>query len=591
MPRRSPERTHRAETAADRLMREAYEAQIGKRRATTRLFINDVTLRDGEQAPGNTMSEEEKLEIAQQLVRMGIPGIEAGFPIASPGDFRAVERIANEVGSQKLPRPSHESVYPRISGLARLKRKDIQSVLSAVGGAPHHGVHTFISTSQDQIDKFDEDIRKAGGRPGNLSSLIHRVVIPGIETEIPYIREQDPNAVIQFSLEDWTRTEESVSDEVILAAAQTGAHIINLPDTVGIAVPMQIVKRVAHVRKLLDEHGFQHVVISWHGHNDTGNAVANAHAALEAGAQQFEPTILGIGERAGNFSFEGFLAGLDANLHYYEEATGRRITDPIVRKQVMKTALLLSSILGKAISPEHPIVGENAFAHEAGIHQDGHLKAKRSGRGRRAYEVLVPERYGATSKLILGKHSGWGGIKDYLEGKQLPFREKDRQLFTDAVSATADRLQRRKGLSDSEVMEEAYYPSVIEITGGAYIADVTEIDRVDGKFAVRITTRDGEQIIGVASAKDEGELDAIMQGMKQIIPGVEMPRDGFHTRAVGEGSSTAAISSFTIRNGYEVTHSATHRDTHVAERTALIKAFNAMKAMDDYKAMMDASEE
>ena len=344
-------------------------------------------------------------------------------------------------------------------------------------------------------------------------------------------------------------------------------------------------------------------MISWHGHNDTGNGVANAHAALEAGAQQFESTILGIGERTGNFSFEGFLAGLDANLRYYEEATGKRITDPIVRKQVMKTALLLSSILGKEIPPEHPIVGENAFAHEAGIHQNGQLKAKKSGR--KAYEVLVPERYGAKSKLVIGKHSGWGGIREYLIQNNLPFREEDRQRFTDIVSSTADRLQRRKGLSDSEVMREAYFPTVIDITGGSIIdrIEATTVPGDDHCEQVRAWINPdhplheqfpGGYIDGTSDDETEGFTNAGKNALRQIVEGFEV-EDYSSQMVKGEdvrgGSAAPAETTMTVKNGRTVEMTGQARRTLEAELVALTNAFNALAATERYAEMDSEAQE
>lgn len=545
---------------------------------TADIFVNDVTLRDGEQAPGNTMSTQEKLVIARQLVRLGVNGIEAGFAVASPGDFDAVQAISTDIGSMTLERPSPYGTQPRISSLARLNPKDVERALEAVAPAPNRGVHVFISTSKIQSVKFAETISNRGGNPESMRDFIDKVVTPGIEESMSIIKSSDPDATIQFSPEDWTRTAEDVSDEVILAAAQNGATVINLPDTVGVGIPRIIGKRVSHVRKLLDRHGFQHVVISWHGHNDTGQGPANALEALYGGARQFEPTILGIGERTGNYSFEGFLAALDANKAQHEEIIGMPIRDTIVRKETMNTAKLVAATIDIQIPREHPIVGENAFAHEAGIHQHGVIAGRESGA--MVYEALHPEDYGAKSKLILGKHSGGAGMKHFLDENGLPYREEDLTRFSEALSTVADG--RRKGLSDDEVRQQVYYPEVITLTGGARWHDVTDEEFVDGKYAVVLHGRKESPQKGVASSPEEGRIDAIVQAMKQVIPNVDISPNGFEVHIVGEGASAQAHATVTLRNRFTVRQWAVHADTDHAIEQALIHAFNTLCALEAY---------
>ncbi len=547
------------------------------------LTFNDVTLRDGEQAPGNTMDPETKRLVAEQLVRMGIPAIEAGFPAASRGDFASVEQIAAEIGPRTIEHPSG-SVHPRISGLARLVQRDIEHAMLAVRAAPHRGVHTFISTSQEQLIKFSDAIRKRGGNPASLGDFIDRVVLPSIEENFAAIRSGDPDAVIQFSPEDWTRTEESVSDEVVLAAAQNGARVINLPDTVGIGIPRVIGTRVAHVRELLDRHGFPHVTISWHGHNDTGQGVANAIEAMYGGAEQFETTILGIGERTGNYSFEAMLAALDANKAMHERIIGGTIRDSIVRKEVMRTAVLVSQVIGQPIPREHPIVGENAFAHESGIHQQGVVAGRANGQ--MVYEILRPEDYGAESKLILGKHSGWAGLKDWMDRRKLPYREEHREAFRSALDSAGDA--RRKGLSDEEVLDQVYYPTVVSLTGGPVLQDVRAKGPADaGRKSVQVALRDGRIIAGKATAEDEGAVDALVHALRQLLPGIEVTEFSIRKKPGEEGASAPAIATVTLHNGFSVSASAESHDTEHAGVLAVQKAFNALWAMEQYASPQD----
>ncbi|MDA0376488.1 MAG: hypothetical protein O3A80_04230 [bacterium] len=536
------------------------------------ISINDVTLRDGEQAPGNSMSTEQKILIARQLVKMGVNGIEAGFAIASKGDFESVRQIAYEVGNIKLP---NKDAYPRISSLARLNMGDIERATEAVRGAPNPGLHTFISTSEIQSVKFGDAIRRKGGTPGSMRDLVDKVIVPGIEEGMSYIRKTNPNIIIQFSPEDWTRTDEHVSDDVILAAAANGTKVINLPDTVGIGIPRIIGKRVKHVRKVLDENGYNDVVISWHGHNDTGLGIANAMEALYGGARQFEPTILGIGERTGNFSFEGFVAAMDASIAEHEEIIGMKIMDGLVRGELMNTARLVSNIIEMPIPREHPIAGENAFAHESGIHVHGQLLDN-------LYEVLEPKKYGTESKNVIGKHSGWHGLRDEFNRLNVPYDEKDRNDFTSALADSADRTMRRKGFSTDELMQSVYYPTVERITGGTYVKDIVEIESQDGCICVRIITREGTDVIGKASNPAMSIIDAIVQGMKCIIPNVNIPANGFSVKTMGTDSSAVARARVTIHNDQTVTRSADDSNTSRAEQKALIAAFNSLYAIDEY---------
>lgn len=563
--------------------------------------INDVSLRDGEQAPGNTMNLDEKLDLAGQLHRLGVNGIEAGFAIASEDDRRAIEAVAGKVGQLEVPQPRHDGErFPRISSLARLEEKDIVAAIESVQDAINRGIHVFISTSPIQRVKFERQIREAGGDPESDKDFVDKVVVPSIEKSMALIREKDPAIITQFSPEDWTRTPDPISDDVILAAAANGAGIINLPDTVGIGTPDVICKRVSRVRRLLDKNGYKHVKISWHGHNDTGMGVSNAIAALHGGAVQFEPTILGIGERTGNFSFEGFLAALDANKEHHAEqiAVMRRypalkwffewaatkpsrieIRDTLIRKETMNTAILVAAILGISIPREHPIVGANAFAHESGIHQDGMMKGN-------VYEILKPEDYGAKSRLILGKHSGWGAVRQFLITEQMPFDPEDRDRFRRAVKIAGEDHGRRKGMSDGEIKRWALYPTYIEMTGGAFVREVLDETPENGLHAVRLHTSSGQDIQGRSTSAGEGRINAIVEAMKSVIPGVDIPSGGFEVRDIKsaqEGSRTMARATVTLTNKFSVTEEADDTNTDKAIEAALLKAFNALYAMEAYE--------
>lgn len=543
------------------------------------IFINDVTLRDGEQAPGNTMTLEQKVMIGKQLVAMGVNGMEAGFPVSSPKQADKVKAVASEVGTLFIP---NTDLHPRISGLARLVWKDIEAVMRSVREAPHRGVHTFISTSQKQLPKLATMIRDAGGNTGSIRDLVDKVILPGLEKHLPRIKAEDPAMKIQFSLEDWTRTSDDVSDQVILAAASNGADVINLPDTVGYGMYPEIVKEVARVRKLLDKNGFQHVVISWHGHNDTGMGVANAMAALHGGATQFEPTILGIGERTGNFSYEGWLAAFDARRKDHEKIASVhrgvpvRFTDTLVRIETMRTAKLLASILGIDISREHPLVGENAFAHASGIHQQA----------AEMYEIFRPADYGATRKIVIDQNSGWGGINIVFAAHDLPVDPRDRQKFTAALTAAAD--ERIKGLEDSEVLDEVYFRTIMERTGGPRIQRVDDLIALTKELAaqpmsVDVVDRFGTTYTGQASSPSEGRIDATQNALTKIMPGTEFVH--LDATSIGEGSGVIARASVTMKNRWTVTSIAEDTNTEKAVEMAQLGAFNKLVALHQYEDM------
>lgn len=570
------------------------------------VFYNDVTLRDGEQAPGNTMTPPEKLAVATQLHATGISGIEAGFPNSSQPDFESVQAIAQEVGNTPLPRSSRESPYARISGLARLRRDDIERTVDAVQEAAHPGVHTFISTSKPQMVKFANLIEKRGGRAGNMRDFVDKVAVPDIEELLPAIRERLPHGVIQFSPEDWVRTDDkAVGNEVILAAVANGANVINLPDTVGIGIPSDIGERVRSVRAMLDKNGYRDVMISWHGHNDTGLSVANTIQAIHSGAEQVETTILGIGERTGNISFEAVLAALDANPERHAQLIyemrmnpmsraiykkmvdlgwvtprGMEISDTVVRKEVMATALLLSRILDKPIPAEHPIVGANAFAHESGIHADGLLKGKR-GKNDKVYEILNPEDYGAVSKTVIGQQAGWANMQEFMEQHGLHYRQEDRAVFSMHMkTATA---KRRKGISDEEVMQNIYYPSAIEVTGGPFVQSIEAHDQPDQPTRVVISTNEGE-IKGESAEADGGMIDAVIHGLRAHIPGVDVTDFSVDkAESTGEGSSAPAIVRLALSNGSDVSVTVRHHKTQEAIKQAVIQAVNALYAVEKYK--------
>jgi 2-isopropylmalate synthase len=368
--------------------------------ADSKVIIFDTTLRDGEQSPGCSMNLAEKLRMARQLDRLEIDVIEAGFPIASDGDFEAVQSIAREIRR------------PTIAALARATREDILRAWGAVSDAARPRIHTFLATSDIHLEyklriTREEAIQRAREAVGLARSLCGDV---------------------EFSPEDATRTDLDFLCAVVEAAIDAGASTINIPDTVGYTTPREFTRIIETIRATV--RGADRATISVHCHNDLGLAVANTIAAIEAGARQVECTINGIGERAGNASLEEIVMALRVRNDVMPFSTS------VVTSELYPASQLLTELTGVSVQPNKAIVGRNAFAHEAGIHQDGVIK------NRLTYEIMTPQSVGVPdSKLVLGKHSGRHalGLRCEQLGYEFSRRELDRvyKRFT----ALADEIK------------------------------------------------------------------------------------------------------------------------------------------------------
>ncbi|HES59524.1 MAG TPA: 2-isopropylmalate synthase, partial [Caldithrix sp.] len=367
-----------------------------------RIVIFDTTLRDGEQSPGASLNVQEKVEIAHQLAKLKIDVIEAGFPVSSPQQFEAVQRIANEVNII-------------VAALARAKELDIKKAAEALQGAPKKRIHTFSSTSDYHImGKFGDT------RYGSTIEEKRQTVIKMSYDAVQYAKTFCDD--VEFSAEDAGRTDIGYLADVIEAAIEAGATTVNIPDTTGYTIPAEFADKIAELRKRVKN--IDKAIISVHCHNDLGLAVANSLAAIETGARQVECTINGIGERAGNASLEEIVMALKVRkdkLDYYTN---------INTKEIYNTSKIVSSLTGLVVQPNKAIVGANAFAHESGIHQDGMLK------NRETYEIMTPEDVGVMrTRIVLGRHSGRHGLKARLKelGYELGNEELDKiyKLFTD----------------------------------------------------------------------------------------------------------------------------------------------------------------
>ncbi len=383
-----------------------------------RITVFDTTLRDGEQSPGCSMNREEKLRLAHQLDRLGVDVIEAGFPIASEGDFEGVRAIAESVRR------------PVISGLARACKADIERAWEALRDAAHPRIHVFLATSDIHL-KYKLRITR------------EECLVQAREA-VAFARSLCPD--VEFSPEDATRTDPEFLCRMLGAVIEAGATTLNIPDTVGYTVPAEFGELIATIRRRVK--GIENVTISAHCHNDLGMAVANTMAAISAGARQVECTINGIGERAGNASLEEIVMAMHVRKDRYPYTTG------IASHQLFPASQLLSEITGVAVQPNKAIIGRNAFAHEAGIHQDGVLKNPLT------YEIMTPQSVGVPdSKLVLGKHSGRHALA--IRCEQLGY-QFDRRALDDIYRRfvrLADKIKRVEDHHLLELIRETHKPA------------------------------------------------------------------------------------------------------------------------------------
>jgi 2-isopropylmalate synthase len=369
------------------------------------VVIFDTTLRDGEQSPGASMNAAEKLRLANQLEKLGVDVLEAGFPASSPGDFESVQMIANKVRNVQ------------VTALARTSRDDIDRAWDAVRKGAHPRIHTFIATSDIHLNH-------------KLNMDRDQVIREAVEA-VKYAKGFTDN--VEFSAEDGTRSDRDYLCKVFEAVIEAGAATVNLPDTVGYALPDEYAELIRYVRG--HTPNIQKAVMSVHCHNDLGLATANTLAGIRAGARQAEVTVNGIGERAGNTSLEEVVMALHTRRNLMNLATSIRA------REIHPTSRLTSMITGIVVQPNKAVVGANAFAHEAGIHQDGVLKNPMT------YEIMAPETVGLSSnRLVLGKHSGRHGFRDKLA--QMGY-----ELSTEELNRLFEKF---KELSDKrkEILEE-----------------------------------------------------------------------------------------------------------------------------------------
>jgi len=496
----------------------------------SRVLIFDTTLRDGEQSPGATMTHDEKLEIAQLLDEMGVDIIEAGFPIASEGDFEAVSDIAKN---------AKNSV---ICGLARANYKDIDRCWEAVKHAPRARIHTFIGTSPSHR---------------GITNLDQEQMIARIADTVNHARNLCED--VQWSAMDAIRTERGYLCRVVETAIKAGATTINIPDTVGYTLPQESAEIIAMLLEKVP--GADEIVFATHCHNDLGMATANALAAVAAGARQIECTINGLGERAGNTALEEVVMAMKVRRDLMPYTTGIDTT------KIMNLSRRVSQVSGFPVQFNKAIVGKNAFLHESGIHQDGVLKNVET------FEIMKPADIGITeTNIAMGKHSGRAALRSKL--KDLGFDLAENQLN--------DVFVRFKALADRK--KEIYDEDLIALMSDS--AANTENDYLQVKWLRVVCGSDGQEaelkmlVDGVeksATCAGDGPVDACFKAVKAIYP-TKAKLKVYQVQAVTQGTDAQATVSVRMEeDGRIVTGSAADTDTILASVKAYVGALNRLR--------------
>ncbi|WP_457630076.1 2-isopropylmalate synthase [Oceanithermus sp.] len=497
-----------------------------------RIKIFDTTLRDGEQSPGVALSPDEKLAIAKQLARLGVDIIEAGFPIASPGDFDAVRRIAEEVEG------------PVIAALARTARPDIERAAEAIAPAARRRIHTFIATSPVHMEK-------------KLRMTPDEVVEKAIWA-VRLAREYTDD--VEFSAEDAGRSDPDFLVRIFGAAIEAGATTINIPDTVGYQVPWKFAELVGYV--IENTPGADGVDWSVHTHDDLGMAVVNSLAAVRAGATQVECTINGIGERAGNASLEEVVMALYTRRDFFEAETG------VNTRELYRTSQLVSRLTGMVVPPNKAIVGRNAFAHESGIHQDGVLKA------RETYEIMNAEIVGREAAvMVLGKHSGRHAFKKALA--ELGYEVDDEELKR-LFARFKEIADRKKQVSTEDLIaliedERTRAPEMfklldMQIHSGLSLTPVA---------TVKVKTPDDEV---TEAATGDGPVDAVYKAISRAV-GLSPTLERYRIEATTGGTEALGEVMVRLRQGsVVVTGRGIAPDVVEASARAYLDALNKLVA-------------
>jgi 2-isopropylmalate synthase len=499
-----------------------------------RVQIFDTTLRDGEQSPGATMNMEEKLVIARQLEHLGVDVIEAGFAASSEGDFEAVRRVARTV------------TKPIVLSLARTREQDIDRALAAVEGAARPGLHVFIATSDIHLKH-----KLMMSRRDVLDAAVWAV--KRAKAHVDYV---------EFSAEDASRSDFDYLVEVFDAVIDAGARTINVPDTTGYAMPEEYGDLFRRLRERVK--GADEVIWSAHCHNDLGLAVANSLAAIQNGVRQIECTINGIGERAGNTAMEEVVMALKTRPERFGGVgTG------IVTEEIFATSRLVSQITGLAVQVNKAVVGENAFAHEAGIHQDGVLKYRQN------YEIMDPSSVGLSSnRLVLGKHSGRAALISRIKELGLEVGELDMNRLFEAFKALADA---KKTVYDEDLIALVATESVRGGVNDRYelvYLNVTTSSEAVPHATVKLRIDD---TVHIGDATGDGMVDACYQAISRLT-GLQPKLERYAVKAITGGTDALGeVSCLVNDNGVIVTGQGSHTDIIQASALAYVNALNKLE--------------
>jgi 2-isopropylmalate synthase len=501
-----------------------------------RIIIFDTTLRDGEQSPGASLNVYEKLEIARQLAKLNVDVIEAGFPVSSPAQFEAVKRIAGE--SEVI-----------IAGLARAKEIDIKSAYEALRDGKRPRIHTFSSTSDIHIlGKFAD--AKYGRSLEEKRKTVLKMSLDAVAYAKTFLDD------VEFSAEDAGRTDIGYLAEIIETAIEAGATTVNIPDTTGYTFPSEFGCMIKELRKRVSN--ISKAVISTHCHNDLGLAVANSIAGIQNGARQIECTINGIGERAGNASLEEIVMALKVRKDICDFYT------TINTEEIYNTSKMVSGFTGIVVQPNKAVVGENAFAHESGIHQDGVLKDKQT------YEIMTPESVGVgKTKLVLGRHSGRHGLLSRLNELGYHPSEQEIQKSYEAFLELADKKKEvfdddlRVLMGDEIYKEEQLYElQYLHVNAGTDIIPTATVK-----------IKSGEEFF-MESSTGDGPVDASFNAIERAL-GFKPAVESYNVRSVTSGRQALGEAIIRIRSGENsFTGRGTSTDIIEASAKAYLQAIN-----------------
>jgi 2-isopropylmalate synthase len=503
---------------------------------TVRIF--DTTLRDGEQSPGATLTRPEKLEVAKLLESMGVDIIEAGFPISSNGDFEAVRAIASEI---------EKSV---VCGLARCTPGDIDRAGDAIAPAKRKRIHVFCATS-----KIHREHKLKKGK-----EQIIQISVDSVKRARQFTDD------VEFSPEDASRTELEFLQEIVHAAVEAGATTINLPDTVGYATPKAYGEIFSHLFATLPILKQKHVVLSCHCHNDLGLAVANSLSAIESGARQAECTINGIGERAGNAALEEIIMTLRTRRDYY------KIDSRIDASKIYPASRMVSTLTGLVVQRNKAIVGENAFAHEAGIHQDGILKK------RETYEIMDPASIGIPkTSLVLGKHSGRHAFRERINF--LGYTLTDPQIES-AFERFKDLADKKKEVFDEDI--EALVDEQLELKDGLW--ELVGLQVTAGSNAIPTATvslRDSNGQTVQDAGVGDGPIDAIYSAIQRLT-GTKMALTDYRIRSITKGTEALGEAHVELEHsGRKIRGRGLSTDILEASARAYIAALNRLRSLSN----------